>query len=362
MSVTTPIATPAAAPVPPNKTGILGLSSTESLVAGIIVDFAIGLLVAYLLGLAFYFPFGFKLLFALVIGALLYGWSLNLHKKYPCAEDTSLQLRSEQPVVHPLRLESRSGNYIPPFQRGIVTRLGEVIPSGPDGNGLRSGYHWFPLGEPFYGIFKKQSVKMMTVPFENMQVWTKNIKEKGHGSVEGLVDGLAQFQIEDLAAYNAVDTPEVVLNAIVRESARDVCENNTIEEFLGTENETLADNILEEIKRRILKVPGNLGGRFVSVNVKKTDNRDEEVKKGHAEINVQRSLATSRKTDADARVARINDYKAAGIDPNRAIAADLVADDKTGATITDQRFHGDVGPALEGLTKGLIDKIGGASR
>jgi len=338
------------APYSPAGLGLLALSSLQSLIVGAVIDYCLGFLLVSLFGLAVYIPLNAKLFLALVPAVPLYMWSLNLHRRH-LADHIKPEYRD------------RRGNYIPPFERGIVTRLGEIVPSGPDGKGLRTGYHWFPLGEPVFRIFKTQSIKEITIPFDNMQVWTKNREVGDTGMIEGIADGITQFQIEDPAKWNAVANPEELLNAIVLESARDVCEGDSIINYLGTKNQDLAKKIVNQINEILLTsnggVPGRLGVRLVSVNVRKTDTKDKITKDSWSEVAKQEALAAARKTDADARVERIKTYKTVGVDANRAVAADLVADDKTGASVNDQRFNADVGQSLKDVTEALISKIPG---
>ena len=355
----TTIPTPAGAPptIPPTLAaysppgfGLLALTALESLMVGAIIDYLVGLLLVFLLTWVFHPPIILLAVAAFVPGIPLYLWSTNLHKMYH-------KDRKEPDCT----FRNKRGNFVPPYERGLLARVGEVIPSGPDGKGLRPGYYWFPLGDPIYGIFKTVSIKEITIPFENMEVWTKNAEQAGLGAIKGLTDGIAQFQIIDLGKYFAIQNPDVVLNAIVLESARDVCENLTMEQFLGTPNKQLSDDIEVRVRQILAKRNANmtdsLGVELISVNVKKTDNKNQEVEKGHARISVERSNVISRQIDADARKERIVGYKDTGVDANRAATLDAVVDDKAGAKISDERKFNDVGPGIIGVTTAIAEKI-----
>ena len=192
-----------------------------------------------------------------------------------------------------------------------------------------------------------------------MQVWTRNSRVEGQGAISGRTDGTAQFKIVDLGQYSSVEQPKVVLEAIVLESARDVCERRTIEAFIAERNDTLATEITDQINTTLAARTSPLGVRLKSVNVKRTDNESVTVKAGWDQINVQQSTATARATDAAARIRRVRGYTKAGIDPNRAAALDAVASDKVGATVGDQRYNVDVGESLKGVAGALVQRIGG---
>lgn len=250
-------------------------------------------------------------------------------------------------------------NHVPTFEKGAVTFLERLVPSGPDGSGFPPGYYWLPLGWPFYKLAIKQPTKEITVSFDQMQVWTANSSTRGQGAVNGQIDGNAQFEITDPGLYTAIAQPQVVLKAIVEEAARDVCERLTIEEFIETRNDELASDILVQINRTLSARTRAVGVRLNSINVTRTDNKSEAVKTGWDQINVQRSTAAARAIDAAARVRRIRAYKGTGVDANRAAALDAVVSDKPGATVGDQRYNVDVGEALKSLGSTILTRFGG---
>ncbi len=317
--------------------GLLALKSEDNLVLGAIIDLLLAYIGVVLVCITahIYLPLWGRIALALIIGISKYLWSVNLFR-----------------------------NQVPTYAMGVVTFIQRLTPTGPAGTGLMPGYYWFPLGWPFYSLLLKQPVKEISVLFENLQVWTKNAQVGGQGSIQGVLDGLAQFAIDDPGAYNAVENPFKVLEGITHEAARDVAEYLTAEDYLDKRNKVLGQNIFDDIKQKLSDRTRSLGVRCVSVSVKKTDNLDPEVKKSWAQITVQRSLVTARGIDAAGRVERIESYKKAGVDASRAIAADLVADEKTGATVGDQRYNGDVGPSLKDLGEGLVAvlarRIGGS--
>jgi hypothetical protein len=323
---------PASAPNLWRSVDLLSFRSEINLVLGAVYDLVLAYIVVLLMGVItqIYMPQFAQFTLTLLLGVTKYLWSTNL-----------------------------GHNHIATYQMGSVTFLERLIPSGPNGAGLRPGYYWFPLGWPFYKLAILQDVKELTVPFENMQVWTKNSKISGQGAIDGRTDGNAQFEIIDPSQYNAITNPLVVLESIVLESARDVCESRSIEEFIDSRNDTLAAEISTGITAKLTARSSPLGVLLKSVNVTRTDNKSEAVKTGWEQINVQQSIVVARATDAAGRIRRIRGYKGAGVDANRAAALDAVVSDKAGATIGDQRFNVDVGDSLKGVAQALVSKIGG---
>jgi SPFH domain / Band 7 family len=329
-------AAPAVAPADLPSGGPLSYPSIVNLIFGAAFDFFTAYIAIALIEIWLHVrtPLWSQLLLAFAVGALKYAWSTNL-----------------------------MGNRVTTYHMGVVTFLQGIVDSGPDGKGLRPGTYWFPLGWPFYQLENNQEVKEISVPFENLQVWTKNTTAGGQGSIQAVLDGLAQFVIENPAEYNNVEHPFEVLEGLTHEAARDVAEDLTAEDYLDKKNKELGDKIFDDIDAKLAARTQSLGVRCVSVSVKKTDNKDERVKDGWAQITVQRALAESRRIDAEARVVRLGDYRAAGVDPNRAIAADLVADDKAGATVDDKRYNADIGDSLKEvgtlIANGIVNRIGG---
>lgn len=312
----------------------LSYASETNLALGALFD----LLLAYVLVLAIAIaahkhpPMSVQVVLTLIIAAAKYAWSTDLFR-----------------------------NKVPTFFKGGMAFLEKIVPSGPDGKGLPPGYYWTILGRPFYTLVLVQSVKELTVEFKNMQVWAANSSTRGQGAIQGETDGVAQFEIIDPGAWNAVEHPLDVLTAIVYECARDVCESMTIEGFIATSNNELADKILVLTQEKLVNRIKSLGVRCISVNVKKTDNKDQDVKNGWAQVNVQGSLATARGVDAMGRAARIRLYRRQGVDANRAAVLDAVTSDKAGATVTDGRNTVDIGPAIQAVGNAFADKIGGRS-
>ncbi len=247
-------------------------------------------------------------------------------------------------------------NHVPTYSKGAVTFLERIIPAGPMDQGLTPGYYWLPLGWPFYSLGIKESTKEFGIPFKQMQIWAKNTSGGGEGAIEGQVDGNVQFKVVDPAKFQAfTPDPKAALETLVLESARDICENLTIEGFIDERNDSLAGRILAKIQADAL--PGRAGVVAKSSNVSRTDNRDQTVKSSWAQVTAQRSINAARATDAQGRVQRIENYKTAGVDANRAAALDAVASDKAGATIGDQRFNLDVGESIKDIGNALINRI-----
>lgn len=349
-----PTPTLATAPIPPSPTTVTGgtdiadasqiwnqllsdvsllrLPTELNLILGGVVDFLLGYIVIVILMFAMgaYPPLGVQLLLAFIIGLAKYTfWSTRL-------------------------LE----NKVTTFEMGMATFLERIIPTGPDGRGLRPGRYWLLMGWPFYKIAIKQDVREISVPFEQMQVWTKNSSELDKGAVQGVLDGLAQFAIIDPGAYNAVGNPLEVLTSLTHESARDAAEGMTAESFLATENDQLGKIIYKDVVGKLNERIKSLGVRCISVTVNLTDIKNKDVENGWGQVTVQRALATSRATDAAARTRRIRAYKAAGVDGNRAAAVDLVANGTSGAQVDDRRFNLDVGQSLKDVGQGFVEAVG----
>ena len=311
---------------------LLELPTEANLILGAIVDFLLGYIVIILLmfTMSSHPPLSVQFLLAFAIGSVKYlFWSTRL-----------LQ------------------NKVTTFEIGMVTFLERIIPTGPDGKGLRPGRYWLLFGWPLYQISIKQDVREISIKFENMQVWTKNSADGKQGAIKGVLDGLAQFAIINPGEFNAVGNPIEVLTSLAHETARDAAEGMSAEEFLATENDQLGKIIYKEILEKLAERIKPLGVRCVSVTVNLTDIENSEVEKGWGQVTVQRALATSRATDAAARVRRLRAYKASGVDTNRAAAVDLVANGATGAQVDDRRFNVDVGESLKDVGSRFVDAVG----
>jgi hypothetical protein len=311
---------------------LLSYRSEVNLVLGALFDLLFFWIVVLLVGVLsnIYIPLYAQVGIAFLPAMVVYLWSTNLFR-----------------------------NHVATYEKGVVTFLERIVPSGPNGSGLPPGYYWLPLGWPFYKLAIKQSTLEVTVPFNQMQVWTANNATHRQGAINGEIDGNAQFEVIDPGQYNSVAQVDIVLRAIVEEGARDVCERLTIEEFIATRNDALAGDIDTEINNKLAARSRPLGVRLNGVNVTRTDNKSQAVTSGWDQITVQQSLATARATDAAGRVRRIRAYKATGVDANRAAALDAVVSDKSGATVGDQRYNVDVGESLKDIGRAIIAKVGG---
>ena len=102
-----------------------------NLTLGAATDLLLAYVLVLLIGIATrtYLPPAFQIVLVLVIAVPKYLWSTNLFR-----------------------------NHVSTFEMATVTFLERIVPSGPEGKGLESGYYWLPLGWPFYELTFKESL------------------------------------------------------------------------------------------------------------------------------------------------------------------------------------------------------------
>jgi hypothetical protein len=346
----TPAAVPAAG-APVAVSYLLSLSSIWNLTLVAVGDLVVVSVVMFIVGTAARIPLEIQFALVFFISVALFLWQSNLFR-----------------------------NHVDTFEKAVVTFLDEIVPSGPDGQGLSRGYYAFWVGPPFWKMEFPTDTRRVPVPFKQMQVWLQNsldgaststagfsntqkrehdAKKRGSkGSVEGEITGVALYRVVNPSQSNATKELEaIVLPNLTEESARDVAEGLTDKQFLAKENDVLGNFIWIDITAKLAKFDPPLGVVCDGVIVSKTDVKDPSVRNAWAQVSAQDAMRIALETANDGLVSRTDKLKNSGVDADRAPVVDLVNQGKAGATVSNNKSEFDIGKSTKDVVQGALGAL-----